>query len=304
MNSPSTTGIDARQWRQAALITVAAAALYLGFRALPVGSDLNHIDFRAGPGAIEFCDPANPQFIPVVSVRSPVSLTLSTAQLLRAGQDTEVVVRLATATGKPIGENDLLISHTRKLHLLIVDETLEDYQHVHPEPGETPGDWRFRFKPLHSGPYRVFADFMPMATGRGLYSSTDVNVSAGPQMKAAPSSRSLVQDRGALRFELQTGSIKAGQAADLVFQVARTDGRPVGLRPVMDAFAHLVAFDIQRSGFAHLHPLETDLSRPPDVAGPRLSFRVTIPNPGRYVIWAQMNIDGEEVFVPFSVDVG
>jgi hypothetical protein len=71
----------------------------------------------------------------------------------------------------------------------------------------------------------------------------------------------------------------------------------------MGAFAHLVAFDEQRSGFAHLHPQETDLTKPPDALQPQLSFKVTIPRTGRYVIWAQVNLDGTEVFAPFWVDV-
>jgi hypothetical protein len=64
-----------------------------------------------------------------------------------------------------------------------------------------------------------------------------------------------------------------------------------------------VAFDEARSGFAHLHPDQTDLTRPPDALRPELSFKVTIPTPGRYVIWAQVNLGGQEAFVPFWLDV-
>ena len=59
--------------RQMAIITAVALALYVVVRLLPTGTNLNHMDFRmTGKGALEFCDPANPQFIPVVQVRSPV----------------------------------------------------------------------------------------------------------------------------------------------------------------------------------------------------------------------------------------
>jgi len=50
----------------------------------------------------------------------------------------------------------------------------------------------------------------------------------------------------------------------------------VPLEPVMGAFAHLVAFDETRSGFAHLHPMETDLLKTPDATRPALSFKITI----------------------------
>ena len=75
------------------------------------------------------------------------------------------------------------------------------------------------------------------------------------------------------------------------------------LEPVMGAFAHLVAFDEARSGFAHLHPAEADLLKKPDATNPALSFKLTIPRAGRYVIWAQVNLGGREEFVPFDLAV-
>lgn len=75
------------------------------------------------------------------------------------------------------------------------------------------------------------------------------------------------------------------------------------MEPVMGAYAHLVAFDAARSGFAHLHPNETDLSRALNPTRPQLTFKLTIPRIGRYVIWAQVNLGGTEMFVPFWFDV-
>ena len=71
----------------------------------------------------------------------------------------------------------------------------------------------------------------------------------------------------------------------------------------MGALAHLVAFDEARSGFAHLHPNQTDLATVLDPVRPELTFKITIPQPGRYVIWSQVKLDGTEVFAPFWVDV-
>jgi hypothetical protein len=51
------------------------AVLFFVVRELPTGTNLSHMDFRVqGGNVIEFCDPANPQFLPVVAVRSPVTL--------------------------------------------------------------------------------------------------------------------------------------------------------------------------------------------------------------------------------------
>ena len=156
--------LDRRTRRQIVLITVGALALFAVFRWLPTGTNLSHMDFRAtGTNSIEFCDPLNPQFIPVVAVKSPVTMTLvradGTVTPPTPGQETRFVLTLKTASGKPIAPEDLIVTHTRLLHLLIIDPWLNDYQHVHPEPGTRPGEWTFAFTPRREGNYRVFADF-------------------------------------------------------------------------------------------------------------------------------------------------
>jgi hypothetical protein len=296
-------------WRQILLITVAAVAMFLIVRRLPTGTNLSHLDFRVqGGNVIQFCDPTNPQFIPVVAVRSPVTMTLRPAEISAAGGELRVAFTLRTSSGRPITPEDLLVVHTRRLHLLIVDPTLADYQHVHPAPGPTPGEWRFAFTPVFAGVYRVFADFTPVATNRGLYAYADLLVTGGPAgPRRPPRTRSgefSEFEQGDLRVALSPAEpLRAGRPADLKLTLRRTGGGPVSLEPVMDAYAHLVAFDRERSGFAHLHPVQTDLAERPDLVRPTLTFKITIPTPGSYVVWAQTNVGGREVFAPFWLAV-
>jgi hypothetical protein len=312
---------ETRRWRQSALLTLSAIALFISIRLLPTGTNLSHMDFRAqGKNVIEFCDPLNPQFLPVVAVRSPVTMTVLTEAQPVAHQTVEATLTLVTSTGKPIGPADLLVAHMQKMHLLIVDPTLADYQHVHPMPGRRPGEWTFQFTPRWGGLYRLFADFTPAATGRGLYASTDLPVAGivGPvDDRAARPRVGPTTEVGATKtfapmtvavdgysFILTSAApLQANRPADLALSVRRPDGGRVPLEPIMGAFAHLVAFDEARSGFAHLHPNETDLTRPPDTVTPRLTFKVTIPRAGRYAVWAQVKLGGREVFAPFGVEV-
>ncbi len=311
--STATRTFDARQWRQVAAITAGAIGVFCFLRFLPTGTNLNHMDFRVNArNSIEFCDPLNPQFIPVVAVASPVTLTLTPGTAPVANEPAQYSLVLRTAKGKPIEAPDLVLAHTKLLHLLIVDPTLTDYQHVHPEPGRQRGEWTFSFTPRLSGRYRVFADFTPAVTGRSLYANADVIVTAGPatgneatSVAAAPAGNSWRVEKSGYIFELQPSSetVRAGRVVDLKFLVTRVGGGPVPMEPVMGAFAHLVAFDETRSGFAHLHPMEVDLLQPPDSVHPALSFKITIPRAGRYVIWSQVNLEGHEVFAPFWFDV-
>jgi hypothetical protein len=299
----STGPLSPRQWRQIGFITLGAIAAFVFFRRLPTGTSLSHMDFRVtATNSIEFCDPLNPQFIPVVAVASPVSLTLQ-SPAARRGEPVNAMVTLRTASGKPIAAEDLLVVHTKRLHLMIADPTLQDYQHVHPEPTGVPGEWSFQFTPRASGVYRIFADFTPAATGRGLYANTELQVAGLKSTSNGETKVSDIPDGYTFVLEPASRPLRAKQPIDLKFTITRADGAIVPLAPVMDAYAHLVAFDQQRSGFAHLHPMQADPMQPPDRVHPTLNFKITIPTAGRYVVWAQVNLGGHEAFVPFWFDV-
>lgn len=297
------------QRRQTLWITAGALAVFAALRLIPTGTNLSHMDFRVDPKAgkaIEFCDPSNPQFIPVVAAKSPVTMSAATDVSPRAGAPVTVTLTLATGSGKAIAPEDLLVTHTRRLHVLAVDPTLQDYQHLHPVPGRTPGQWTFAFTPQRAGTYRLFGDFTPAATGRGLYASVDLDV-AGPAAGAAPSAAVAEGEvrRGdfVYRLAVQPTPARAGQPIDLTFAITATTGGTVPLEPVMGAYAHLVAFDAARTGFAHLHPMDADPTRAPDARRPVLTFKLTIPRAGSYTVWAQLIVAGREEFVPFRLDV-
>lgn len=302
---PSSGGsvLNAGQRRQIWFLTIGAVAVFALFRWMPTGTNLAHGDFTIeGDNVLEFCDPAAPQFLPVTTVRSPVSLAVSPAAA-QTGRVADFTFKLTTSQGKPISPVDLLVAHTRKLHLMVVDPSLTDYQHVHPTPGAVPGEWNVSFAPRLAGAYRVFADFTPTATARGLYASVDIDVPGEPTtFDHRPQFHGIAGD---YQFELtfQGNGIRAREPTNLTLSIRPQSGEVVKLGEVMGAFAHLVAFDEERTGFAHLHPRETDLENPPDARAPDLHFQITIPAAGRYVIWAQIVLDGTETFVPFWFDV-
>ncbi len=300
------------QGRQIAWITAAAIALFVVVRLLPTGTNLSHVDFNvSGGNSIEFCDPKNPQFIPVVSVRSPVAMVLSPlAGPPLQGEPVKLRATLTTSTGKSISPKDLFVTHTEKLHLLIFDPELGDYQHVHPTPGSKPGQWDFSFTPHRSGLYRIFADFTPIATGRWLYANADLDVRASAGAVQDPGTplrtfnvSEIHRDGWIYRLASNQQPLRARQVADFSFSVAREDGKPANLEPVMDAFAHLVAVDRDRTGFAHLHPSQLVTEKNGEVAPAQLAFKVLIPKSGQYVIWAQIRAGGQDHYVPFWFEV-
>ena len=296
--------LDGRAWRQIAFLTLGAVALFVIVRRLPTGTNLAHVDFQVpGGNVIQFCDAANPAFIPVVAVKSPVTMELTAAVPPAAGVAVPMTLTLRTFTGRPIAPEDLVESHTKLLHLMVVDPSLRDYQHIHPVPGRRPGDWDFTVTPRQAGRYRVFADFTPAATGLGLYASAEFMVPGVPDAPPAADNWTCVAD--GLRFTLAADApIRVRDVVNLTLTVESAAGRhPVPLEPVMGAYAHLVAFDRGRTGFAHIHPQQTDLSQHPDLYRPQLTFKVQIPQAGRFVIWSQVRVGGRDRFAPFWFEV-
>jgi hypothetical protein len=305
------------QRQQLVLITLGAVALFIVVRLLPTGTNMPHYDYvPAGQSSVQFCDPGNPQFLPATQVQSPVTMTLATAGPAVAGQPVQAILTLKTYSGKPLGPDDLATAHAKKLHLLIIDPTLTDYQHVHPVPAGAPGAWSFTFTPHAGGSYRFFADFVPIVTGNGLYAWADLPVGGPADTKVervvpdalgtlSPSNGFHPVERDGYRFTLTPSAqpIRASKLVDLKFTIERMGGGPVPLQVIMNAFAHLVAFDDQRSGFAHMHPQEYDITKPPDAVHPVLTFKLLLPRAGRYVIWSQVLIAGREIYAPFWFDV-
>jgi len=81
--------------------------------------------------------------------------------------------------------------------------------------------------------------------------------------------------------------------------VTKKDGSALVLEPIMGAYAHLVAFDQERNGMCHMHPI----SRPgQDINEPNLEFSFFTKYPGKYKIWVQVKLDDTEYFVPFDIE--
>jgi hypothetical protein len=294
------------QRRQLLLITLGAVALFVVVRLLPTGTNIPHYDYvPGGQSSVQFCDPGNPQFLPATQVQSPVTMTIGVGASPVAGQPVQGMLTLKTYGDKPIGPGDLEVSHAKKLHLLIIDPTLTDYQHVHPVPAGGPGAWAFTFTPRAGGSYRFFADFVPVATGTGLYAWADMPVGGVRSAPVPASQQNWVSERDGYRFTIAPATlpVRANQLVDLKFTIEHIGGGPVPLEVIMNAFAHLVAFDDQRSGFAHMHPQEYDITKPPDAVHPVLTFKLVLPRAGRYVIWSQVQVAGREIFAPFWFNV-
>lgn len=292
-----------KEWIQIGGITLGCLAVYFGLRWLPVESCafLHYGEFVDANGVIEGCGYEETEFFDLTKLRFPILVELSADATPVAGSNTSFMLSLQTTTGRPIRYEDIAVTHTERLHALIIDESLQDYQHIHPRPAGPPGHYVFEMTPKMSGEYRVYLDFIPLINNRRtlLWSRFEVHEDSG-EMAADPESAVGTVAEG---FDLQfnPANPRSGEEIQMELVWRGVDGvAPPVFDPVMGAFAHLVTFDAAGRGFVHLHPLNP-IIHGQDPYSPDLRFTMKLDQPGHYRIWAQIIVNGEELFLPFDL---
>lgn len=205
---------------------------------------------------------------------------------------------------QPIQLIDLKEIHTEKIHLLIIDDSLQDYSHVHPRPLSTPGLYEFEWSPQNPTNYHMWADLFPMATQTQEYIKTKL-VSGKKRLSVSKkSSFTSTIDGYTFTLSFDQKNLRAGHTALGKIIVTDSKGIPVNkLEPIMGAFAHIVGFFEDRKTIIHVHPLGEEPSKATDRGGPELQFHIQLPKPGFIKLFAQARIGGKEFFAPFGIIV-
>jgi hypothetical protein len=222
-----------------------------------------------------------------------------------AGKSVPTVIRLTGPDGKPLSLDQLEVAHTEKIHLLVIDQSVTDYHHLHPVAGDKPGEYRFDFAPKFGGTYHIWADLVPKATGKQEYSKTTVKVEGPPG--SANSSVNTTAEVDGYRFVLTTENnapLQAGKAVMVKAKVTGPDGGEFSkLEPLMGAFAHMVAFPSDLSSVTHVHPMGPEPKTAAERGGPDLSFHVQPDKPGFQRFFLQTQIGGKDKYAAFGLNV-
>ena len=200
-----------------------------------------------------------------------------------------------TETNKLISDNDLSISHEKKLHLVIYDSSLNEFQHIHPEYNGS--SWGVSAKFSVDGDYWVWAQGELASDGTEFSTSSKLSVSGGTV--AWPTPPALTDGRsgqfGVSKINLSLNKLTAGKMAMLDLSMMRTDGSKPQLIPYMGAFAHVIATPEDGDSLIHVHPVDS---------GPANGMlHVTFPSAGMYRLWIQFIDGGNLIVIPLSVKV-
>jgi Cu+-exporting ATPase len=177
------------------------------------------------------------------------------------------------------------------IHLIAVSEDLSQFQHVHPRPSGSAGEYAVDVAFGRGGRYRLFAELE--REGDRPILQRDVLEVAGPSPAAAP----LVEERspksvaGARVALSGADGLRAGQEARLRFRVEDpATGEPRrDLKPYLGEPAHAVILSADAAAFAHEHAEAEE----PGV----LTVHHTFAQPGLYKVWFQLDIGTAEFVV-------
>lgn len=206
---------------------------------------------------------------------------------------------------KPIALDNLKEVHTQKIHLLIIDDSLEDYTHEHPTPLNDAGLYEFEWRQKKQGNYRIWADLFPLDTNAQEYVLADLvsNKKSKPEINRAPSLENTLEGY-TFKLSFDSNNLVAGKPAMGKISVTDAKGNLVkDLKPVMGAYAHFVGFSDDMRTVVHIHPMGEEPTKPSDRGGPELQFHIEPKKAGFIKFFAQININGKELFVPFGLNI-
>lgn len=295
-----------RTWISVGVISLTFFAAFFVLRALPDAECgfLHYVEIVNENGEIELCATNHAGFLDLTRLQYPVEMTLESEPLV-VGETRSIDLFLETSGGMAMAPHDLAITHTEKMHLMVIDPSFEDYHHLHPDAVGLDGRYNFSFTPRASGRYRVLAEVVPVVSRRQAIAASELEVAGEARAPNFSKATESIVDGVHFQLENVPQALERGNDYRFDLKVSAVGGGAVELEMVMDAKGHMVAFDGAGKGFAHMHPMDS-IAEAKDVLADDengLSFLFNVPNPGWYRLFAQVQINGEAVFGRFDLKV-
>lgn len=228
-------------------------------------------------------------------------ITPITPTKLKIGEENEVVLFIQDKQAQPVHVSQFEVVHTKPVHLLIAEPGLSDYHHEHPVQRAI-GQYAFSFTPKTACSYRIWAD-VQLKGSHQHYIPIDLS---GAEACTESNQRTVSLETSSQGYDFRLtleNDLQVGEAVMTNLAISK-DGKPVdSLEPVMGAFAHMVGFYEDYESIAHIHPMGAEPSKETERGGPSLRFHIEPEQAGHLKLFAQVQIDGNQVFAPFDVIV-
>lgn len=201
-------------------------------------------------------------------------------------------------TGKPI--NNFQKFQEQLMHLIIVSQDLEQFQHLHPTYKEN-GKFEVEATFPKSGNYAIFSDYKPVGQSEEVAVMTQ-QVLGNPHPASAPD-LSLAKTFGdkKVTLSLSEANLKANQEVTITFNLQQMDNKPItNLQQYLGEKGHLViikkASPLTKKDYIHAHAL-------PDSSSGTVKFMTKFPQAGKYKLWGQFKQNNQIITTDFWINV-
>ena len=213
---------------------------------------------------------------------------------IKRAEPCKIEFSLTDENGKNLTPDDLKETYTKKLHVMVVDSSLNDYHHLHPQYDQTTGLFAVSFIPKVQGDYSAWCDFklqkndLHVVLKNKISAQNDYNISPVIQHTNTASNDNMSVD-------IDTNPpLSAGKSSTLNLKIRDKSGNAVKLEPIMGAYAHLVGFSKDGETLIHCHPLDA-----PQNEGD-LEFHIAPQKEGFTKFFLQVKTEGSEALIPFG----
>lgn len=186
--------------------------------------------------------------------------------------------------------------HEKKVHLIVVNDDLSYFDHIHPELNAD-GLYKVDYSFPSGGKYILFADYKPSG-GNKTVDKINIDVSGASTPEKFHSTNKLKGSSGKYSFTLQpTGGRFVTGVLIHINGIVKKDGKNYDakmLENFLGAKAHIVFISLNDNEYIHLQPA---------VSGGNFDIHTNFEKPGIYRGWVQFKAEATIHTVDFTINV-
>jgi hypothetical protein len=212
-----------------------------------------------------------------------------------AGQEVQLIF-----IPKIQGDDNLLVPldvvHDKKIHLILVSDGLNWYEHIHPE-FQSDGSYTVKQKFPYGGKYLLYADYKPSGGSHELATfEIQINGTPDKSKKITTVSRSWQSKNMQVILKPDGQHFEANKPIhfDAELRKNNTHYDVNNLQHYLAAKGHMVAIHLESKAYMHIHP---------EVEGTVLHFHTQFDKTGLYRIWLQFMDEGTLYTSDFTINV-
>jgi hypothetical protein len=196
------------------------------------------------------------------------------------------------------GPNDLKITHEKLMHLMLVRDDMQYYQHLHPEFVQD--KWTIKTQIPEQGNYEMYVDVSPKEEKATVLRVPLIIGGATKEKKFPIVTKDLTAITDGITASLDKLELEKKTAeVKLKFRLTKNGQAITQIQPYLGAFGHVVALKHdQPDHFVHAHPLNETAPQNGIV-----DFEIELQEKGMYTIYAQFNINGQIKTFPITLEV-